>query len=147
MVKFCKNCRNKNINDLAYSGYYHYLADECYECPRIDCSSKLIDINMSSVDFNTIINVSKDITFLEAMISLKQKDIIEYETRMSQFRSQVEQQKVTKAEESNKIKCPKCNSTSITAGQRGFSIVTGFIGSSKTVNRCANCGYKWKPSR
>lgn len=41
--------------------------------------------------------------------------------------------------------CPKCGSTSITAGQRGYSLLTGFIGSSKTVNRCANCGYKWKP--
>lgn len=44
------------------------------------------------------------------------------------------------------VKCPKCGSTSITTGQRGYSIVTGFIGSGKTVNRCANCGYKWQPS-
>lgn len=43
------------------------------------------------------------------------------------------------------IKCPKCGSTAITAGQRGYSFLTGFIGSSKTVNRCANCGHKWKP--
>ena len=43
------------------------------------------------------------------------------------------------------IKCPKCGSTSITAGQRGFGLLTGLIGSGKTVNRCANCGYKWKP--
>lgn len=42
-------------------------------------------------------------------------------------------------------KCPRCGSTAITAGQRGFSIVTGFWGSSATVNRCSNCGYKWKP--
>lgn len=41
--------------------------------------------------------------------------------------------------------CPKCGSTAITAGQRGFSIVTGFLGSGATVNRCANCGHKWKP--
>lgn len=44
------------------------------------------------------------------------------------------------------VKCPKCGSTSITTGQRGYSIVTGFIGSGRTVNRCANCGYKWHPS-
>lgn len=47
--------------------------------------------------------------------------------------------------ESNKVKCPKCGSTSITAGQRGYSLLTGFVGSGKTVNRCANCGHKWKP--
>lgn len=43
------------------------------------------------------------------------------------------------------VKCPKCGSTQITAGQRGFSLITGFIGSNKTVNRCARCGYSWKP--
>lgn len=43
------------------------------------------------------------------------------------------------------LKCPKCGSTLITAGQRGYNVLTGFIGSSKTMNRCANCGYKWKP--
>lgn len=43
------------------------------------------------------------------------------------------------------ISCPHCNSTQITTGQRGFSLLTGFIGSNKTVNRCAKCGYTWNP--
>lgn len=41
--------------------------------------------------------------------------------------------------------CPHCRSTSITTGPRGYSLLSGFIGSSKTVNRCAKCGYKWEP--
>ena len=41
--------------------------------------------------------------------------------------------------------CPKCGSTCITAGTRGYSAVTGFVGSNKTVNRCANCGHSWEP--
>lgn len=41
--------------------------------------------------------------------------------------------------------CPKCNSTAITASARGVNMIWGFIGASKTVNRCANCGYTWKP--
>ena len=44
-----------------------------------------------------------------------------------------------------KVKCPKCGSIQITTGQRGYSFWTGFWGSSKTVNRCAKCGYKWEP--
>lgn len=44
-------------------------------------------------------------------------------------------------------KCPKCGSTAITAGQKGYSLLTGFLGSNKTVNRCANCGHTWKPGR
>lgn len=43
------------------------------------------------------------------------------------------------------VSCPHCGSTAITTGQRGFSIVTGFLGSNKTVNRCGKCGYSWKP--
>lgn len=49
------------------------------------------------------------------------------------------------AYKTGQVVCPKCGSTSITTGQRGFSIMTGFIGSNQTMNRCANCGYKWKP--
>lgn len=45
------------------------------------------------------------------------------------------------------ITCPKCGSTHITAGQRGYSIVWGFMGSNKTMNRCAKCGHKWQPRR
>ena len=43
------------------------------------------------------------------------------------------------------IFCPRCHSMTISTGKRGFSVATGFIGSNKTVNRCAKCGYTWKP--
>ena len=43
------------------------------------------------------------------------------------------------------VKCPRCQSTQITTGSRGFSLLTGFVGASKTINRCARCGYTWKP--
>lgn len=47
----------------------------------------------------------------------------------------------------NAISCPKCGCTQISTGNRGFSIISGFIGSGKTMNRCAGCGYKWTPKR
>ena len=43
------------------------------------------------------------------------------------------------------LKCPRCGSTAITTGSRGYSLVWGFAGSGKTVNRCGKCGYSWKP--
>ena len=43
------------------------------------------------------------------------------------------------------IKCPKCGSTHIATGARGFNVWTGFLGSGKTVNRCGSCGHMWKP--
>ena len=45
----------------------------------------------------------------------------------------------------NVVRCPKCGSATVVTGQRGYSIVTGFWGSGKTMNRCSNCGYKWTP--
>ena len=41
--------------------------------------------------------------------------------------------------------CPRCGSSSITTGQRGYSLLTGFLGSSKTTNRCSSCGFSWQP--
>lgn len=43
------------------------------------------------------------------------------------------------------LRCPKCSSTQIVTGQRGYSVVWGFWGSGKTTNRCANCGHSWQP--
>ena len=46
---------------------------------------------------------------------------------------------------SRPLTCPRCGSTAITTGSRGYSLVWGFAGSGKTVNRCGKCGYSWKP--
>lgn len=110
-----------------------------------NCNGVLEQINISCNDMYIIEDISTDKNFIQAMTDLKEKDIIEYNLKMSQFRNQVEQQKSNKRQSSNTIHCPKCGSTNITAGQRGYSLVTGFIGSGSTVNRCAKCGYKWKP--
>lgn len=50
-------------------------------------------------------------------------------------------------ESENVVKCPKCNSTSISTISRGFSILTGFIGSGNPINVCQSCGYKFKPGK
>jgi rubrerythrin len=44
------------------------------------------------------------------------------------------------------LKCPRCGSTSVATTARGVSMFWGFIGANKTVNRCGNCGYTWKPN-
>lgn len=45
------------------------------------------------------------------------------------------------------ISCPKCGSKEYHAGARGFSLVTGFVGSGKTVLTCLKCGHRWKPGK
>lgn len=47
--------------------------------------------------------------------------------------------------DSQSLKCPKCGSSNVGTGARGYNIVTGFVGSNKTVNRCGKCGYMWRP--
>ncbi len=41
---------------------------------------------------------------------------------------------------SDQVVCPRCGSESVTTGTRGISLGVG-----RTVNRCARCGYAWKP--
>lgn len=48
---------------------------------------------------------------------------------------------------SSQVRCPKCSSTQITTGSRGYSLAWGFIGAGKTVNRCAKCGHSWQPRK
>lgn len=84
------------------------------------------------------------------MIDLKQKDPIEYQLKTSQFKANLSQQESAKQvmeQKSNtpQLTCPKCGSTSITEGTRGFTLTTGFIGSGKFRYVCKDCGNKWKP--
>lgn len=120
---------------------------------RIECivchSNDWID-----VDVEILQSISKDPKFLDAMIALKEKDIIEYELKMSQFRAQVQQnesakkqvqQQSTPSHSDSAVTCPKCGSTSIQTNNRGFSVLTGFVGSGSPRNVCQKCGFKWKP--
>ena len=59
---------------------------------------------------------------------------------------QQENAKRMEEESINQIRCPKCNSIAITTGARGVNNFWGFLGASKAINRCGNCGYSWKPN-
>lgn len=52
-----------------------------------------------------------------------------------------------KAQGNDTVVCPKCGSSAISTGARGLSMTWGLIGAGQTVNRCANCGHKWKPKQ
>lgn len=50
-----------------------------------------------------------------------------------------------KERERNTVKCPKCGSTAVQTVNRGYSLMTGFLGSGSPRNVCQKCGHKWKP--
>lgn len=60
----------------------------------------------------------------------------------------------------DKVCCPRCGNTQLTANQKGFGIgkaavgglllgpvglLGGFVGSKKVIITCLKCGYQWKP--
>lgn len=126
-----------------------YIGGENKDINCIDnyknCGGIMCDTGLKFDEANIIRKISSDNELLNAMIELKKNDIIEYNLKLSQFKNQVEQNNQIQQRDNNVVKCPKCGSTNVTAGQRGYSLLTGFIGSGSTVNRCAKCGYKWKP--
>lgn len=151
-MRVCPICAKENIRKESHSkiyvpGYIDWYNDEPDD--KESCmtheNQKLIKMAMTCEEFQVLRHISNEPSFMEAMNELKEKDPIEYQLKMSQFRNQVEQSNQIRQQEDNQVKCPKCGSTNITAGQKGYSLLTGFIGSGNTVNRCAKCGYKWKP--
>lgn len=120
-VKLCMSCGEILRNGVT----------QCNYCGSSNLSTEINKYNFNFDEYETIKKISSNADFILSMFKLKCSDPIEYQFKLSQA--------------ANIVKCPKCGSTNITTGQRGWSIVTGLIGSGGAVNRCANCGYKWKP--
>lgn len=149
-MDFCPKCKSTNIEcvkdriclDCGSAWYWHSsTSKKCIKCGSENTTDEIDDYNCKMDDYLLLFNISHDGNFILQMLKLKNDDPIEYELKMAQFREIAERKKA----EDSKPRCPKCGSTSITAGQKGYSILTGFLGSNKTVNRCSNCGHTWKP--
>lgn len=147
MIKYCSKCKEDNRKECP-SGYSFWWKDNVYECPYD--KNELHDISFSADDLAIISAVSEDTAFIEAMIKLRQDDIIEYESRMSQFRTQVQQQEQAKkaTEEKSKPHCPTCGSTNITkisGTSKAASVALWGIFSQKVKKQwhCNSCKYEW----
>lgn len=86
--------------------------------------------------------------FFDSMVDLKENDIVEYGLKMSQFRTQIEQQKANTILRDTSPQCPNCHSTmirKIDALERAGSVaMLGIF--SKKINKsfkCQKCGYTW----
>ncbi|MGI6096164.1 MAG: hypothetical protein ACOYBL_12160, partial [Lachnospiraceae bacterium] len=157
MIKFCQKCYDNHINEFGCNnGFYWCLMDYVSECPTEGCGEKLLDIDFPPMDLKVLEKVSdNNPSFYKAMIDLHDKDIIEYEIKMSQFRTQVKRQEAIESIQ-NQIHCPKCGSTDIGVINCGpgysfftgsiqvgspMNILTGFTNPGKLMNVCKNCGY------
>ena len=148
MIKFCQCCKDRNIVKFTgVGGYYWVYLDTTTVCDV--CGSSFENIDFPALDLKVLTQVSQDVNFIEAMIKLRQDSIIEYESRMSQFRIQVQQQEQLEQKRSNNIpKCPTCGSTNIrpiSGTERAVSVI-GLGLFSKKINKtykCLNCKHTW----
>ena len=157
-VKFCPICnktkQNMNwCNNEKYKEFskgYHFVCipkDDVEICPFCK-QGKLVDSLLTFDEFEIIDDVSdSNRQFREAMIKLKQDDIIEFQSRISQFKSQLQQQESSKKVD-NVPKCPTCNSTniekiSLTKKAVGGALFGLFSSDVRKTMHCKNCGAKW----
>lgn len=131
-IGYLKSLKSHSINyEYSYSDI-----DERYNSLFKEITEYVL--NNQEYDYKHFISLDKQMDKL----------IIELATEHNQeIVPQTQQSNEIDEEENNTVRCPKCGSTQITTGQRGYSLFSGFLGFNKTVNRCANCGYSWKPSR
>lgn len=73
--------------------------------------------------------------------------IIDSENKIKPVVSSLKQKLQVLPKEINRVVCPKCYSSSIATINRGYSVLTGLLGSGKPMNVCQNCGHKWKPGK
>lgn len=152
-VMYCPNCKKNNRLDMSpqkrtpAAYLYSYVNREENECPYCHC--RLLPMNIDVFEYNTILDISGDPEFTQAMDDLKQKDPIEFQLKMSQFKTQLQQQESSKqTEENNQPHCPTCGSTDIQkiSGTKRW-LSTGLFGlASSDIGKsmcCKKCGYKW----
>lgn len=135
-MKFiCKEC-----------GYIYEGQTPPNPCPVCKFNNTLVDEDM---DILQQLRCSQQL--IEAMQELRDKDIIEYELKMSQFRTQYEQQtsrQIKEQQSDSRPKCPTCGSTNIekiSVGKKiGGSMLFGIFSSDvRNTMHCKNCGAKW----
>lgn len=144
-VKLCKFCK-KHGTYRESKGYTNEWSNDTYICP--DCKHQMVDVNYPSADFEIIKKISYEPSFIESMIELKQKDPVEYQLKMSQFKTQMQLQQNTTQ---NDIvpRCPICNSlnlTKISAPKKIFKVgLFGIFGAGDLGKTwvCNDCGSKF----
>ena len=144
MARFCKTCydiKNTSIKPEGFLYDYYFEDEQDMICPV--CNKKITMAHISDYELKDLMDISQDSNFIKSMDDLKRDNIIEFESRMIQFRG-AQENKAT----SNTPKCPHCHSTNIkpiSGTERAVSII-GLGIFSKKINKsfkCLDCKYTW----
>lgn len=141
LAEYCKNFVGVQIYSNAPTDYNEKLNQLI--CPF--CNNKLIDTGLPVDDFHLIGKATDwNRQVLDLMMALYEKDPIEYQLKLNQFKMQQEQSDAMREREreSSKVHCPYCNSTNIkkiSGTERVASIaVLGIF--SRKINKSFKCG-------
>lgn len=98
-VRFCENCHSKDPNYTqkgSLNGRYSSSYTESnYTCDF--CGGKLIDLPMLSEDFRVLKNINNEDKFIKEMLDLYKENIIEYTTKINQFKQAANQRESQRA--------------------------------------------------
>lgn len=139
-----------------------YIVKQCEKCKQIigccnesdtvhianNCNGRLLELKITYEELCIIEDISSDDSFLQAMIDLKEKDSIEFQLKLSQFKANLEQQKSSTPQTDNRPKCPTCGSTNlrkISTTSKVTSVAMWGLLSQKVKKtwHCNNCKYEW----
>lgn len=134
--------------------HYIVLDNDIELCPRCVRKSKMINVDNESEEIRA--QYMKDYEgykFVEELLHTKPDNtfdpfITEYDwLKLEEEEKRRKREEEYKKSHPNAVQCPKCGSFSVATVNRGFNIVTGFLGSGSPRNVCQNCGHKWKPGK
>ena len=132
--------------DLGVIGYY--TVDENRDFCQIHPDEKLEISPLSCEEYGVISSISNNLTFVHAMEDLKQSSPIEFQLKLSQFKTSLTQQE-NNIKTDNQPKCPICNSTNlskISVAKKATKIgLFGIFGAGDLGKawKCNNCGSKF----
>ena len=154
-MRVCPLCE-KEMDRSIFTGKLHvpgwfdwYINEEC--CINKTCNThkeqKLIKVSMTCEEFNILREISNEPSFMQAMNTLKDNNIIEYNLKMSQFRQQVQMQQ--QQQQSSIPHCPTCGSTNLKKisglSKAGSVALWGIFAAGRTSKtwHCNNCEAEW----
>ena len=117
-----------------------------FNCPK--CHNSIQELSLTIDEWEILKQVSTDSNFILAMDKLKQDDVIEFNLKLTQFKSQPQQQESAPQPTPNIPKCPTCGSTNVKkiSGTKRW-VGTGLFGIASSdlekVMQCKSCGAKW----
>ena len=138
------------------------ISEKAKSCPNcgFPINTSICILNGKECDLSFLLDENYDyfkkvkdvMNLVDPSLKLKETDsaikkIIETKTIPKVLNLPVYEKEINNKESNkNAPTCPHCGSTNIQLGTRGFSLMTGFIGSSSPRYYCLKCHHKWKPN-